>query len=302
VSVHPDGTGTGWTNVETVDIDQPHGKDYLFGQHIAKGVRKRMNQEHAAFADATVGGIHKPGGAAILGIEDGTATIVADGTLKGHGLVWDNTAAIWCSTAAAGASTTGNFTLVLLNPNTQWGGGDVTWAGEHQFDASGYFTQPIECSKVDLTGNLYVDSSTDVSDVYSAGDVSILGNLSCNSKGDFASDVTINGLLKVDGTATEFGAGAGIGLFYDPTIAAGAESLTLPNGTIIKTGFEVDAGNQTDVSFAAAFPNAIISVTITVDDSVSQGLNQVVHDYSTKGFEIHDSNTMDGYHWLAIGY
>ena len=154
-----------------------------------------MNAEHAAFADATVGGIHKPGGCAVLGIEDGTATVIADGTVVGHGIIWDNTEALWCCTAAAGASTTGDWTILQMNPNTQWKGGDVTWAGEHQFDGSGYFTQPIEFSTVDLTGPLYVDSSADFSDVYSAGDVSILGNLSCNSDCDIAGDFSVDGTL-----------------------------------------------------------------------------------------------------------
>lgn len=132
MSIHPDGSGTGWSNVESVDINQPHGKDYLYSQHIAKGIRKRAEQEHSTFADNTVGFIHKPGGAAVLGESDGTPG-AADGTYRGHGLVWDLSSRLWCSTAAAGASTSGDFTVMTLHPDKQWKGGDVTWAGAHEF-------------------------------------------------------------------------------------------------------------------------------------------------------------------------
>ncbi|MCJ7482678.1 MAG: hypothetical protein MUO31_06905 [Thermodesulfovibrionales bacterium] len=182
MSVHPDGSGTGWTNVEAVDVNQPHGKDYLYCQHIAKGVRKRMNAEHAAFADATVGGIHVPGGCAVLGIEDGTATVIADGTLVGHGIVWDNTEALWCCTKAAGASTTGDWTILQMNPNTQWKGGDVTWAGNHQFDSS------VDFSDVDITGSLLVDSSADFSHAFFDGTV-------------IATNLEVTGAAIFDGTS-----------------------------------------------------------------------------------------------------
>jgi len=43
MGVHPDGSGTEWTLVEVVDVDEPHGLDYRYSQHIAKGVRKRID-------------------------------------------------------------------------------------------------------------------------------------------------------------------------------------------------------------------------------------------------------------------
>lgn len=155
-AVHSSGTGTGWEEASP-DVDQPHGLDFRELQDIRKGVRKRIEQEHATFADNTVGGIHTPGGAAILGIEDGTASIVADGTLKGHGMVWDNTSRIWCATAVAGASTTGDWTLVLINPDKQWAGGDVTWLGSHEFSDVGVRGD----MSVDgtITGSIVVDGT-----------------------------------------------------------------------------------------------------------------------------------------------
>ena len=178
MSIHPSGNGTGWTNVEAVDVDQPHGKDYLYSQHVAKGIRKRMNHEHSTFADATVGGIHKPGGAAVLGECDGTPG-AADGTYRGHGVVWDMSSRLWCSTAAAGASTSGDFTVITLHPDLQWAGGDVTWAGAHEFDASVDISGNVAIEgDVTIEGHLLIDGSFDCSDVYAAGDLSVGGNLS----------------------------------------------------------------------------------------------------------------------------
>ena len=92
MSVTPDGTGTGWSAVEAVDVDQPVGLAYRHANHIAIGVRKRLAHEHTTFADATVGGIHKPGGCAILDIVDQTIDIsIDDSTYHGRNLIYDQT-------------------------------------------------------------------------------------------------------------------------------------------------------------------------------------------------------------------
>jgi len=206
MSVHPDGSGSGWTNVETVDVNQPHGFDYRYSQHIAKGVRKRLDQEHSTFADATVGAIHTPGGCAILGMEisddggDITSPVVGDGTYRARGLVWawdgSQNAILWCATKAAGNSTTGDWTVLMIHPDKQWGGRDVTWAGAHEFDASVDISGNVAMDG-DLTvdGVLKVDSSADFSDVYVDGDISVKGSLKV------ATDVTITGDMAIDGTS-----------------------------------------------------------------------------------------------------
>ncbi len=171
MAVHSDGLGSGW--LEDLGIDEPHGLTYREFNDLRIGINNRLSGEHAAFADATVGGIHKPGGAAILGIEDGTVTVIADGTLVGHGIVWDNSSLLWCSTALAGASTTGDFTILSIHPNLQWKGQDVTWAGAAEFDSS-----------VDISGNVTIE-----------GDVTIEGGLLVDG------DLSMQGDLYVDGTA-----------------------------------------------------------------------------------------------------
>lgn len=201
MSVHPDGSGTGWTLVETVDIDQPHGKDYLWSQHIAKGVRKRINKQHVTFADNTVGGEHIPGGASILDIVDQTIDIsIDDSTYVGRNLIYDQTNnALWCFTNTDGTSSTPDAFQLTFHPDRAWSGGDVTWAGAHEFDASVDISGNVAMDG-DLTidGRFALDSSADVSDVYVNGDLSASGSLKVGT------DFSLTGDFGMDGTANFF--------------------------------------------------------------------------------------------------
>lgn len=312
---HADGQGSTWTEASP-DIDQPHGLDYRALQDIRRGVRKRLEQEHVTFAAATAGGVHKPGGCAVLAMDitnaagDPTGNVVADGTYRGHGLAWTyvvqagaNKGLLWCATAAAGTSTTGDWTLVKLHPDLQWGGGDVTWQGAHEFDGS-----------IDITGPVWVDGSCDFSDVHVAGDLTVAGAVLVDGSCDFSDvyvegDLTVKGDLKVDSTATEFGEGAGVCLFYDPTTYAGAESTTLPNGTIIKTGTEnnVAATTTVDVNYAAAFNAACTPVvfvtfeTATATTAPCTALPKAAAENATVQIR-NNHNAARNINWVAIGY
>jgi hypothetical protein len=162
MSVHPNGLGDSW--VETApDIDQPHGLDYRSLQDLRKGVRKRLNKEHVVFGDLTVGGEHVPGRCQVVAMVDGTADVTkpfSDGSYMGHNLVWDTSSRVWCITCDN--SYTGETPKVIaMNPNDQWNGGDVTWAGEHQFDNTVTFIDKVSihtdatmtiAGQVDCTG------------------------------------------------------------------------------------------------------------------------------------------------------
>lgn len=320
MSVHPSGDGAAWDSLEAVDVDQPHGKDYLYSQHLAKAVRKRNDQEHSAYGDSTAGGIHKPGGCAVLAMDvtnaagDPTGNVVADGTYRGHGLGWTytveagaNKGRLWCATAAAGASTTGDWTLVKLHPDLQWGSQDITWnhAGTagvgHEFDCS-----------IDITGPVWVDGSCDFSDVHVAGDLTVAGAILVDGSCDFSDvyvdgDLTIKGNLKVDSTAAEFGQTAGIGLFYDPTVVAAAvESITFPNGLIFKRGEKAAVANgQYQIAFAAAFPNGILSANVIPKVTQNDDMDVVIEDDLLVGsFDayVNNANFMTHLIWQAWGY
>ncbi len=323
MGIHASGDGAAWDSLENLDVDQPHGLDYRESVHLAKAVRKRLDQEHTTFADSTAGGIHMPGGVAVLGMEltddggDITAVVVGDGTYRARGLVWawdgSADARLWCSTKAAGNSTTGDWTLLALHPDKQWGGRDVTWSGAHEFDSS-----------VDITGPLWVDSSSCFSDVQISGDLTVAGIIktatdisvsgdiavdgTSNFTGDIAcaADISATGYVKADGTTSAFGEGVGVELYWDPTSFSGAvskESITLPNSVIMKQGNKVkDDNNATDVSFAVAFPNGITSINVTPRHTDSMARTPTIKAYATTGFTVDYDEALTGIFWQAIGY
>jgi len=324
VGVHASGDGAAWASLEALDADQPHGLDYRESVHMAKAIRKRLDQEHTTFADATVGGIHMPGGVAVLGMEltnaggDITSVVVGDGTYRARGLVWawdgSQDARLWCSTAAAGASTTGDWTLLALNPDKQWGGGDVSWAGDHVFAGSvcvageAYFDSNVDISgKLTLSGDISVSGLTNLALGLTVGtDVSVGANLAVDGSSNFtddvavAADLSVTGYIKADGTTSAFGRGTGIELYYDPTVYAAAESMTFPNGLIMKTGTKTIGLNGTaDVSFAVAFA-APPKIFITGGAATHTSYAGQAASQASTGFIIWASYAGD-YDWLAIG-
>jgi cytoskeletal protein CcmA (bactofilin family) len=132
---------------------------------------------------------------------------------------------------------------------------DFSLSGDMAVDGTSNLTGAVRIGG-DLTvnGKIAVDSSCDFSDVYVDGDISVKGSL------DVATDLSVAGNIAVDGTAAKFGESLGIGLFYDPTAQAAAQSTTSANGSIHKMGTEVVAANTTDdVVYAVAFPTAFRS-------------------------------------------
>jgi len=277
MSVHSDGSGTGWSETSP-DVDQPSGLAYRELQDIRKGTRKRAEHEHSALADNTVGMLHLPGGCRVLGIVenstdlstgagDKTGIDITDGLFKGRGIIYDQTNnALWCFTGDGTVSD--DPYLLKFHPDRAWDGGDVTWTGAHEFDAS-----------VDITGNVAVD-----------------GDFSCDGT------VVVGGDLVADGTGVEFGGTAGLGLFYDPTAYAGGESNKLPNGMIIKGGVK-SVNNSGDISYAAAFPNACLCVQVTNAASNGWPAWGYVSSVGITGFSFNWGGVLNGnVHWFAIGY
>ncbi len=227
MGVHSLGTGAGW--LEDLGVDQPTGLDYREFNDFRIGLRKRSAYEHQACADSTVGFIHRPGGVAVLGVEltsggksdvtDALTGANLDGTYHGHGIVWSfhdasNRGILFCSTKAAGATASGDWTIMKLHPDLQWGGGDITWAGAHQFDASVDVFGESDFSDIqvegtaDFTAGVNMDATLNVAgdaafagDLSCAGDVSIVGGLTVQSASEFSTtDITTS--LTVDGDLT----------------------------------------------------------------------------------------------------
>jgi hypothetical protein len=190
----------------------------------------------------------------------------------------------------------GDFITIGLN-KTQ----DYTWTGGHQFDAS-----------------LTVMGNAEFSDAVFDGSVDISGALDCSvlfceqsldaSDAAFAGDVSIAGVLKVDGTATEFGGTAGIGLFYDPTVMAGASDTTgqveLGNGLRFAYG-SVDAAPDTPVTVALDGWSAIYSATSTLleNNNTDRNANVKIGEISASAFTLINTNALGNFilSYIAIG-
>jgi hypothetical protein len=235
-------------------VDQPEGLTYRELQDIRFGVRKRLNKEHVAFGELTAGGRHKPGGCGVLGMEDGTATILADGTLVGHGIVWDTTSRLWCSTVADGTAT-GDWTLVKLHPSKQWGGQDVTWLGAQQFDATCEFTSIQIDGSCEISARLTCYSKAEFTALLSCySGVDITGFLRCSSSAYFTNDVSMKADCVVDGTLVSAGRLSATGDASHDAFASAWGWATLAAGLV--AGYNVTRCDRTSagkfcVSFTA---------------------------------------------------
>jgi hypothetical protein len=237
MGAHPDGTGTGWTGVESVDVDRPHGLDYRYSQHIAKALRKRSNKEHVSYGDITAGGEHIPGLAQVLlqvdttvdltnaydNPRDGTGTTYfAENGVAHTDVCFTTTAlgvdttvfrpALWCVTGA-----TGDPTVLLIHPDKQYKSGDITWRGAQEFDGSVDFTGPVHMDgSLDIIDNVDFGSLDDTLPVtvrihgYVDGTHAVRDRVDFSSAG-FSGDVTITGAFQFDGTWSTNGVGRLIG-------------------------------------------------------------------------------------------
>ena len=88
---------------------------------------------------------------------------------------------------------------------------------------------------------------------------------------------------------------------WSPTSYAGEESITLPNGLIMKMGIKAGATSAT-VTFGTAFPNAIISVSVTLENATAMGNPSTISAKSTTAFTVKAVGAPTNYHWIAIGY
>ncbi len=94
---------------------------------------------------------------------------------------------------------------------------------------------------------------------------------------------------------------------YTPTtVYDGEESITFPNGLILKHGFKTQAGVTDVVAFDEAFPNALISVTVTIDNSSSQSMSSgpsCIDSEDVNGFDINQTDqSAAGHYWQAWGH
>lgn len=89
---------------------------------------------------------------------------------------------------------------------------------------------------------------------------------------------------------------------WTPTTYAGGESVTLPNGLILKGNIATSKADGATITFGTAFPNAILSVVATPQGPDGAGTG-VVDSVATTGFVIrHIVPGTTNINWMAMGY
>lgn len=136
-----------------------------------------------------------------------------------------------------------------------------------------------------------------------AGVTTLSGNLAATTM----SGALAMGSNKITGLAS--GTTSGDALHrgqYAPVSYAGGESITFPNGFIMKSGISgsISGNSQATITFNVAFPNAVISVTVTKTESVTTRESAwSTKTVGTSSFVIvnHDG-AADEFYWMVIGH
>jgi len=89
---------------------------------------------------------------------------------------------------------------------------------------------------------------------------------------------------------------------FNPTAYAAAESTTLPNGMVMKTGRTGTSGTTTAISFGAAFTTAVAMVQITPEKTGSDIVTASVDNIALDHFDVNHTSDTTHINWFAIGH
>lgn len=93
---------------------------------------------------------------------------------------------------------------------------------------------------------------------------------------------------------------------FTPSTYAGEESVTLPNGLIMKFGLHTTTMGTNSITFGTAFPSVCINVQYSRQKSTWSAFNEngcVVGTPATTGFNVYiDGSAWGNFYWTAIGY
>jgi hypothetical protein len=93
---------------------------------------------------------------------------------------------------------------------------------------------------------------------------------------------------------------------FTPSAYAGEQSVTLPNGLIMKFGYKATIATNDSISFSVAFPTVCVNVSATTAEANSNARWPMkVSSLAVGGFNIKHGNstvTNHGAFWQAIGY
>lgn len=120
-----------------------------------------------------------------------------------------------------------------------------------------------------------------------------------------ATSAALQPKLKINSLSTGL-ATSGQALYVAMTPAAytTGDSITLPNGLILKFGSAALSSYAATIAFTAAFPNALLAVSVTPVSSTGNRTANVDDDpaAAATGFTIISNGATGTVYWMAIGY
>ena len=197
---------------------------------------------------------------------------------------------------------------LVVTENATFNGGITLGAGDDLIGSAtsditfntDKFTVAGDTGNTLVAGTLDVTGATEVTGVATLGDGSLLKTSAAPS-----TDAMIANKKYVDDNVGSSN--------YTPNDYANdgssdsRESVTFPNGMIIKSGFVTRTGTSTTVTFDTAFPNGVVSAQVT-PQGAGPGTNNILHlvsALSTSAMTIlvdGEGVDTDGYYWMVIGY
>ena len=152
------------------------------------------------------------------------------------------------------------------------------------------------------TGTIYVNASG----VLSVGEIAD-GNIGTNQVGltkiaQIADNKVLGNISGGTANVTEVATTDISKAGFDPSTYAAAESSTLPNGMVIKTGRAGVTGTTTAVSFGAAFGTAVAMVQVTPEKSGTDLISASVDNIALDHFDVNHTDGTTHINWFAIGY
>jgi len=160
-------------------------------------------------------------------------------------------------------------------------------------------------ASADIAGSKLLDSSVTKAKIENVSDMKVLGNTSGSATAPQEVSVLDEDDMSSD-SATALSTQQSIKAYVDsapnftPSTYAGGESVTFPNGLIMKWGIaSLNAAGGT-ITFATPFPNAVINiqgVAVGADYTANLGVTS----FSTTQIACNPASNAV-YHWQAIGY
>jgi len=216
--------------------------------------------------------------------------------------------------------------MAVISKGTTFATGDQVTAGKlnNLADAATFASGAVDSVSTQLSGGAIIvkdggvttakiaDSNVTKAKIENLADYKVLGNVSGGAAAP-AEVAILDEDDMVSDSDTALATQQSIKAYVDasspfvPASYAGGESVTLPNGLIMKMGLSssVSADGSLAVSFGASFPNAVISLVITKKVGLQAGGNGelTVSNVSTSGFTINNGqDSASPVYFQAVGY